>query len=73
MSCGSAGATGPGRVREWELGFHEFIRTRKPEIVNAIKTTKTIGKDDVEAPLVKAIAIPSPASEATTAAWSPTR
>src|SRR5687767_10751586 len=43
------------QVREFELGFHEFMRTRKTEVVAALKTTKTIGKDDVEEPLIKAI------------------
>ena len=43
------------QVREWEHGFHDFMRTRYPQIGEAIKTTKVIGKDDVEQPLVKAI------------------
>ncbi len=43
------------KVREWELKFHDFMRTRYPQVGDAIRTTKQIGKDDVEPQLVKAI------------------
>jgi F-type H+/Na+-transporting ATPase subunit alpha len=43
------------KVREWEQGFHEYIRTRHPEIGEAIRTTKQIGKEDVEPKLLAAI------------------
>src|SRR5687767_4459149 len=43
------------QVREFEHGFHEFMRQRKPEVIDALKKTKAIGKDDVETPLIAAI------------------
>jgi F-type H+/Na+-transporting ATPase subunit alpha len=43
------------QVREWELGFHDFIRTRQPQIAESIRSTKVIGKDDVEPKLIAAI------------------
>ncbi|HET9441274.1 MAG TPA: F0F1 ATP synthase subunit alpha [Longimicrobiales bacterium] len=44
-----------GQVREWELGFHDFMRTRHPQVGEAIRTTKQIGKEDVEPKLTQAI------------------
>jgi F-type H+-transporting ATPase subunit alpha len=43
------------QVREWELGFHDFIRTRFPQVAEGIRTSKQIGKDDVEPALKKAL------------------
>jgi F-type H+-transporting ATPase subunit alpha len=43
------------QIRAWENGFHEFIRQRRPEIADALRKTKLIGKDDVEQPLNAAI------------------
>ena len=42
------------KIREWEHGFHEFMRTQHPQVGEAIKTKKAIGKDD-EPALVSAI------------------
>src|SRR5688500_7316029 len=35
------------QIREWEHGFHDYMRTRHPEVGEAIRTTKLIGKEDV--------------------------
>ncbi|HSL72714.1 MAG TPA: F0F1 ATP synthase subunit alpha, partial [Longimicrobiales bacterium] len=43
------------QIRNWEHGFHEFIRQRRPEIADALRQTKVIGKEDVEQPLNAAI------------------
>jgi F-type H+/Na+-transporting ATPase subunit alpha len=43
------------KVREWEIGFHDYIRTRHPEIAEGIRTTKQIGKEDIEPKLIAAI------------------
>jgi len=43
------------KVRQWEHEYLEFMRTRHPEVGEAIRTTKVIGKDDVEPKLVSAI------------------
>jgi F-type H+-transporting ATPase subunit alpha len=43
------------QVREWELGFHDFMRTRHPQVGEGIRTTKQIGKEDIEPKLVAAI------------------
>jgi F-type H+-transporting ATPase subunit alpha len=42
------------KVREWEHGFHNFMRTQHPDIGNAIRTSKVISKED-EPKLVNAI------------------
>ena len=42
------------QVREWEHGFHNFMRTQHPDIGNAIRTSKVISKED-EPKLVEAI------------------
>ena len=42
------------QVRAWELGFHEYMRTQKPEIGESIRTSKVIGKEE-EPKLVEAI------------------
>jgi F-type H+-transporting ATPase subunit alpha len=34
------------QVRDWEQGFHDFMRTQHPEIGNAIRTNKVISKED---------------------------
>ena len=43
------------KVRQFETELHEFLRTQKPEIPEAIRTTKVIGKEDTEPKLVEAI------------------
>ncbi len=43
------------QIREWELGFHDYMRTRYPQVGDAIRTTKQIGKEDVEPQLVAGI------------------
>ena len=43
------------QVREWEHQFHDFMRTRHPDVGDAIRTTRQIGKEDVEPKLVAAI------------------
>jgi F-type H+-transporting ATPase subunit alpha len=43
------------QVREWELGFHDFMRTRYAQVGEGIRTTKQIGKEDVEPQLKKGI------------------
>ena len=43
------------KVREWEIGFHDYIRTRHPEVAEGIRTTKQIGKEDIEPKLTAAI------------------
>jgi F-type H+-transporting ATPase subunit alpha len=43
------------QVREWEHGFHDFMRTRYKDLGESIRTTKQIGKEDVEPKLVAAI------------------
>ena len=42
------------QVRAFEQGFHEFMRTRKSEVVAALRQSKALGKE-VEEPLVKAV------------------
>jgi F-type H+-transporting ATPase subunit alpha len=42
------------QIREFEHGFHEFMRTQRPDIGNSIRTTKVIGKEG-EQPLIDAI------------------
>jgi hypothetical protein len=37
------------RVRAFELGFHEYMRTQKPEIGEAIRSTGKLEKDTAEA------------------------
>jgi F-type H+-transporting ATPase subunit alpha len=32
------------QIREWELGFHDFMRTRYKDVGESIRTTKQIGK-----------------------------
>jgi F-type H+-transporting ATPase subunit alpha len=34
------------QIREWEHGFHDFMRTRHPEIGQSIKSAKVISKED---------------------------
>jgi F-type H+-transporting ATPase subunit alpha len=41
------------QIRKWEHGFHEFMRQRRAEIGNAIRSSKVIG--DQEQPLIAAI------------------
>jgi F-type H+-transporting ATPase subunit alpha len=43
------------RVREWERGFLEYVSAQYPQVGDAIRTTKAVGKD-VEADLKNAIA-----------------
>jgi F-type H+/Na+-transporting ATPase subunit alpha len=43
------------QVRKFEAELHEFLRTQQPEIPEAIRTTKVIGKEDTEPKLVAAI------------------
>jgi F-type H+-transporting ATPase subunit alpha len=43
------------KVRQFETELHEYLRTVKPEIPEAIRTTKVIGKEDTEPKLVAAI------------------
>jgi F-type H+-transporting ATPase subunit alpha len=43
------------KIRQWEHGFHEFMRTQRPQVGEALRRTKLIGKDDVEQPLIDAI------------------
>jgi F-type H+/Na+-transporting ATPase subunit alpha len=43
------------QVRKFETELHEFLRTQQPEIPEAIRTTKVIGKEDTEPKLVAAI------------------
>ncbi len=42
------------RIRAWEHGFHEYMRTRHPEIGEAIRTKKVLN-DEITKPLVSAI------------------
>jgi F-type H+-transporting ATPase subunit alpha len=42
-----------GRVREWERGFHEFMKSRYPQVGDALKSGKVI--KDVEADLKRGI------------------
>ncbi|MBM4194022.1 MAG: F0F1 ATP synthase subunit alpha [Gemmatimonadetes bacterium] len=42
------------KVRDWETGFHEFIKTRFPQVGDKIRTEKAISKD-TEADLRRAI------------------
>jgi F-type H+/Na+-transporting ATPase subunit alpha len=41
-------------IREWELGFHDYLATRKPQIGEGIRTGKELTKD-IEDQLVAAI------------------
>ena len=42
------------RIREWELGFHEYLRSRATDLLSDIKTKKELS-DPVQERLVKAI------------------
>jgi F-type H+-transporting ATPase subunit alpha len=42
------------QIREWEAGFHDFMRTQRPAVGEAIRTTKQLSKETEEA-LVAAI------------------
>ncbi|HUH11557.1 MAG TPA: F0F1 ATP synthase subunit alpha [Longimicrobiales bacterium] len=42
------------RIREWEVGFHDFMRERHPEVGDAIRESRQID-DDTEAKLKAAI------------------
>ena len=41
-------------VREWEHGFHEFMRAQRPDVPEAIRSTKKLDKD-VEEKLTEAV------------------
>jgi F-type H+-transporting ATPase subunit alpha len=41
------------RVREWEHGFHDFMRSQRSDVGDAIRRTKVIG--DAEQLLIDAI------------------
>ena len=43
-----------GRIREWERGFLDYVRTQYPQVGDSIRTSKAIGKD-VEPELKRAI------------------
>ncbi|MDF1501969.1 F0F1 ATP synthase subunit alpha [Roseisolibacter sp. H3M3-2] len=42
------------RIREWERGFLDYVRTQYPQVGDSIRTTKAVGKD-VEPDLKRAI------------------
>ena len=42
------------RITAWERDFHIYLRTQKPEILNAIRETKMLG-DDTESALEEAV------------------
>jgi F-type H+-transporting ATPase subunit alpha len=42
------------RVRQWELGFHQALAAKHPEILKGIRESKALG-DTVKADLIKAI------------------
>jgi len=43
-----------GQVREWERGFHEFMKTKFPNIGEALRTGKVLSKE-IEADLKRGI------------------
>jgi F-type H+/Na+-transporting ATPase subunit alpha len=43
-----------GKIRQWEQGFHEYMRTQAPQVGERIRTEKAISKD-TEAELRRAI------------------
>jgi F-type H+-transporting ATPase subunit alpha len=43
-----------GRVRAWEAGFHEFMKTQFPQVGDTIRTSKALSKE-TEADLKRAI------------------
>jgi F-type H+-transporting ATPase subunit alpha len=42
------------KIREWEKGFHEFMRAKYPQVVDALRSKKELSKD-VEADLRRGI------------------
>ena len=42
------------RIRDWERGFLDYARTQYPQVGDAIRTSKALGKD-VEPDLKRAI------------------
>ena len=42
------------RIRDWERGFLDYVRTQYPQVGDSIRTSKALGKD-VEPDLTRAI------------------
>jgi F-type H+-transporting ATPase subunit alpha len=42
------------KVREWEKGFHEFMKTQFPQVGDALRTGKVLSKE-IEADLKRGL------------------
>jgi F-type H+-transporting ATPase subunit alpha len=45
VTNGFVDAIAVAKVREWEQGFHEFMRAKYPQVGDTIRTSKALSKE----------------------------